>query len=79
VTYKEANENGLVIIDRDGRERLLEADSIILAAGARADNRLHLELKGKVPEIFVIGDAVEPRQLLEAIHEADLSRVRKLL
>ncbi len=69
VTYKEANEKGLVIIDKEGKERLLEADSIILAPGASPDNQLQLELKGKFPEIFAIGDVMEPRQITQAIRE----------
>ena len=69
VTYKGANENGLVIIDREGNEKLLEADTIVLAAGAQPDTRLLDELKGKIPEVFSVGDAIEPRQILHAIHE----------
>lgn len=69
VTYKEINNKGLVIIDKEGREKLLEADAIIIAAGARPDNRLFTELKGKIPALYVIGDAVEPRRILQAIHE----------
>ncbi|MFC2052362.1 FAD-dependent oxidoreductase [Chloroflexota bacterium] len=69
VTYKEADEKGLVVIDREGNEKLLEADTVVLAAGAQPDTKLLYELKGKVPEVFSVGDAVEPRQILHAIHE----------
>ncbi len=69
VTYKEVTKRDVVIIDKDGKERVIEADSIILAAGARPDNTLLFELKGRVPEIFAIGDALEPRKIIQAIHE----------
>jgi len=69
VTYKYATEKGLSIINKDGKEQFLSADIIILAAGSESDKTLVAELKGKIPEIFVIGDAREPRQILPAIHE----------
>jgi hypothetical protein len=43
----------------------------VAAIGAKPDNELHLSLKGKVPEIFVVGDAAQPREVLEALLEAE--------
>jgi len=39
----------------------LEADTVILAVGMRADNRLARELEGLVPELYTLGDCVQPR------------------
>ena len=41
----------------------------MLARGLVADNELYYELEGKVPEIHLIGDSVEPRKIWEAVHE----------
>jgi 2,4-dienoyl-CoA reductase-like NADH-dependent reductase (Old Yellow Enzyme family)/thioredoxin reductase len=49
---------------------LLEADTVVLAVGARPDNKLAEELQDSVPEIFKIGDCSQPRNAREATDEA---------
>ncbi|MFC1911813.1 hypothetical protein ACFLXG_01465 [Chloroflexota bacterium] len=46
---------------------LSEADTIVLAAGSTADKKLYEDIKGKVPEVYLAGDCVEPRTIREAI------------
>ena len=53
--YKEINEKGLVLI-RDGKEELLEADTII-TANYEPNDELYRELEGKIPELHLVGDA----------------------
>jgi 2,4-dienoyl-CoA reductase-like NADH-dependent reductase (Old Yellow Enzyme family)/thioredoxin reductase len=60
---------GVIITARDGKEQTLAADTVVLAAGAKPDRRLMQEIKGLAPEIYPIGDCVEPRRILEAISE----------
>jgi len=63
--------NDGVIYDKDGKEeRLTGFDTIILAMGAKAYNPLEDKIKDKVPEVYVVGDAVKARKALEAIEEA---------
>ncbi len=47
----------------------IPADTIVIAAGAKPNNELAQSLEGKVPELHSVGDCVEPRRLLEAVHE----------
>jgi len=49
---------------------LLEADTVVLAVGARPDNKLAEELQDSVSEIFKIGDCSQPRNVREATDEA---------
>ena len=69
VTLKEFRDKGLILTDDKGKERLIEADTIILAAGAKPDDRLYEEIKGKVKEVYKAGDCVQPRQIGEAVEE----------
>lgn len=48
---------------------LLRADTIIIAIGSVSNNVLYQELKSLVPELHIIGDGLEPRNSLAAIHE----------
>jgi len=70
----EVTVNGLRI-QKDSREELLPADSIVIATGSKSENAL-ASLKGLVPELYVIGDANKPRNALEAIKEGFLIGLR---
>jgi len=59
------------MIDFDGY------DTIVLAAGNQSLDRLYFDLKGKVPELYRIGDCVAPRKTDMAIVEGH--RVGRLL
>ncbi|MGM0689718.1 MAG: FAD-dependent oxidoreductase [Bacillota bacterium] len=71
---KEVNQDG-VLVEKEGREVLLPADTVVLAIGAEANNELAGELEGKVKELHIIGDALKPRKITEAVREGfDLAR-----
>ena len=44
-------------------------DSLVLAMGQQVDDDLYMSLKGKVPELYRIGDCVAPRKVDMAIWE----------
>ncbi|HNY65294.1 MAG TPA: FAD-dependent oxidoreductase [Deltaproteobacteria bacterium] len=58
-----------VVYELNGEERSEPASTVITAMGARPDNVLDEVLKGLGIAYKVVGDAVSPRRLLEAIHE----------
>lgn len=58
-----------LLLERDGAESLLPADTVVLAVGARSENTLAKQLKDKVSELYLVGDAVTPRKITEAIRE----------
>ena len=72
---KEVTGDG-VLVEKEGIQTLLPANTVVLAIGARANDSLAKELEGMVKELHVIGDAVKPRKLTEAIREGfDLARL----
>jgi NADPH-dependent 2,4-dienoyl-CoA reductase/sulfur reductase-like enzyme len=69
-TVKEILEDGLIITTPDESEESMRGmDRIILAMGAKSVDVLSDEIKKKVAEVYVIGDAKQPRKALEAIAE----------
>jgi 2,4-dienoyl-CoA reductase-like NADH-dependent reductase (Old Yellow Enzyme family)/thioredoxin reductase len=51
-------------------ERVIQdVDTIVMATGYRSNNRLYFDLKGKVKELYAIGDCALPRRALDAISE----------
>ncbi|MFO7951527.1 MAG: FAD-dependent oxidoreductase [Bacillota bacterium] len=67
-TVKEVKAKG-VLVEKDGEETLLPADTVALAIGAEAYNPLEEKLKERVKELHVIGDASKPRKITEAVRE----------
>jgi len=69
VTYHKVDDNKLTVTTKDGTRRILEADTIVLAAGAVPNRELYQEIKDKVAELKLVGDCVSPRNIREAITE----------
>lgn len=71
-----AVESGTVRAVHEGEPVLVEGvDTVLVAAGARPNNRLLEAIRAVGPEVAVIGDAIRPRSALEAIAEG--SRVAR--
>ncbi|MFC1895825.1 FAD-dependent oxidoreductase [Thermodesulfobacteriota bacterium] len=58
-----------ILVEQEGSEREIEADSVVLAVGYRSEASLAEELNGKVEELFTVGDCNEPRAVLDAVWE----------
>jgi len=69
VRYDGISAEGVIITTRDGEERTIEADTVVLAAGSVPDTALYDAIKDKVSEAYHIGDCVEPRTIRDAISE----------
>ncbi len=64
-------EKGKVIIEsKDGAKKELKADSVIFAVGSIPENALFDSLRGKVKEIFLVGDSQEPGNIGSALRSA---------
>jgi len=60
------------------REKIIEGiDTVVIVTDARADDSLYRLLKGKVKELYSVGQCVSPRKLLDSI--ADGYRVGRSL
>lgn len=66
----EINPDGVKLADNSGEVTDLKASTVIMAAGSEPNNHLYQELKDELPEIHLIGDAVNPGQVMAAIHQA---------
>jgi 2,4-dienoyl-CoA reductase-like NADH-dependent reductase (Old Yellow Enzyme family)/thioredoxin reductase len=52
-----------------GKTSKLAADTVVIAVGQNPNNGLANALEGKVPELYRIGDCINVRTCLDAIHE----------
>lgn len=56
-----------------GHEESIEADRVVIAIGAKPLNTLTASLEGRVPELYSIGDCVQPRVIMEAVYEGSVA------
>jgi 2,4-dienoyl-CoA reductase-like NADH-dependent reductase (Old Yellow Enzyme family)/thioredoxin reductase len=63
------NDNGVTAISPDKNIVNIPGDKVLLALGMATDNKLYQAVREKVNEVYVIGDAAEPRRVGEAVHE----------
>ncbi|MBC7325953.1 MAG: FAD-dependent oxidoreductase, partial [Moorella sp. (in: Bacteria)] len=66
----EVTDRGVILIDRSFHRSSLPAESVILAAGFKPEQGLYRALLGQVPELYLIGDSREPRNIMGAIWDA---------
>ena len=73
---KEVTEEGVVVEEEAGSERLVPADTVILAIPRKARQQLLTDLEFVCDELYAIGDAVKPRSMHNAIREGYLIGIR---
>jgi 2,4-dienoyl-CoA reductase (NADPH2) len=67
--YVEITDKGLTIINKDGQRETLEADTVLPALPLTPNLELYKNLKGKVKEVYAIGDCKEPLLIADAISQ----------
>jgi 2,4-dienoyl-CoA reductase-like NADH-dependent reductase (Old Yellow Enzyme family)/thioredoxin reductase len=68
-TCEEIKEGSVLVATAEGKRETISADTIVIAVGYEANDRLYKALKGKVPEVYCIGNSARPRRILEATSE----------
>ncbi len=63
--------DGLWVEDPQGKKRLGGFETIVIALGSIPNDELVELLKGKVSEVYVVGDASKPREVMEAVLEGE--------
>ena len=62
----EITEEG-VLVNRKERSWTVKADTLVLAAGTRPNDKILSKLKDKFPELYVVGDCEKPGNIFDAI------------
>jgi 2,4-dienoyl-CoA reductase (NADPH2) len=69
VKYEEITDKGLMLVDKEGKRRMIEADTIVTALPLSPNTELAEKLKDIVPEVYMVGDCKEPRLIVDAIRD----------
>lgn len=69
-TKVESIDQNEIVVTKDGNKETLQGfNTAVFAVGSRSENSLAGSIQGLVPEVYVIGDAVFPRNALHSIGE----------
>lgn len=67
---EEIRDKSVIARGKDWQVCEFEADTVVLALGYCANRRIYEELKGRIHELHLLGDARQPRKMENAIWEA---------
>jgi 2-enoate reductase len=61
-------DDGIVVSEKQGDKKRVECDTVVLAVGLKADDRLYQSLAENFPRLhYSIGDCAEPRNIMTAV------------
>lgn len=60
-------EDGVILKDQSSQRKSLPADGIVLAVGLEPEKGLYETLRGQIPNLYLIGDARNPQNVLNAV------------
>lgn len=69
VKSQEVIPEGIVITTKRGEKKTIKVDTLVVATGSKPNRRLFNQLEGKVKNIYLAGDSVEPRRIGNAVAE----------
>lgn len=69
-TLLEVTADGVRLIDKSFQQKNLRADTVVLAIGLRPDQELYGILRRRTPNLFLIGDARNPQNIMGSIWDA---------
>ncbi len=63
----EITSSGIKVADKEGREQIIEADTVVLAVGMQSNSETVERLRECVPDFYPVGDCVKPQRIMEAM------------
>jgi 2-enoate reductase len=66
----EVKANEVVVINNSFSQSTLKTDTVVLAVGQEPSQDLYRELQGKIPNIYLIGDSRQAKNIMNAIWDA---------
>jgi pyruvate/2-oxoglutarate dehydrogenase complex dihydrolipoamide dehydrogenase (E3) component len=69
VQCREFNRGSVRITTKEGHDKTIAFDTVVIAAGGKPDQTLMQGLRRAVPAVYCAGDCVEPRGIAEAMDD----------
>jgi 2-enoate reductase len=66
----EIKDGGIILVNQSLKKKEIEADTIGISIGLKPNRALYGALVGKVPRLYLIGDAREVRNVMGSVWDA---------
>jgi 2,4-dienoyl-CoA reductase-like NADH-dependent reductase (Old Yellow Enzyme family)/thioredoxin reductase len=66
----EVTASGIKVVDKEGKEQIIEADTVVLAVGMTPNSDTLDRLRDCVPDFYPVGDCVKSQRIMEAMQGA---------
>jgi len=66
----EVTDEGILLVSASKKKESLKADTVVLGVGLEPDKKLYEALSGERPNLYLIGDAREARNIMGAVWDA---------
>ena len=66
----EITDQGVAVSDKSGNKNIVKADTVVIAAGYKPSTKLLDAVTNLAPEVYGIGDCVEPGKVIGAMWQA---------
>ena len=63
----EVTDDGAVLISNEFKKQNVSADTVAIAVGFKSDRELYNKLHGKIADLYIIGDAYQAANIMDAI------------
>jgi thioredoxin reductase len=60
-------DKGLTVLTKEGYKRTIDADSVVPAIPMKPNATLSESLKGRIPEVYAVGDCNNPGLIADAV------------
>jgi len=70
---EEITAEGVSVTDWDKNKRFIEADTVVLACGTKPNRGLLDRISNIVPEVYMVGDCLRPRNIMAAIYQGAMA------
>ncbi len=67
IKYEKITDEGIVVLTKEGERKEIKADRILIATPPVPNNTLFEALKGKMKELYQVGDSGKPQGIVDAI------------
>jgi len=67
----EVTDEGAVLIDNKFRKQTVKADTVVLSVGFNSNNELYEKVRGKIADLYMVGDAENASNIMDAIWSAN--------
>jgi len=65
----EITDNAVICVDSKAQKRQIEADTVVLSVGMQARTEIVETFKTLAPEVYIVGDCANPRNIYNAFHD----------